>query len=286
MILSPGFVDAVRDAVTAFPEAALSFFVEWGSRTAYLARWAAFTGADAVSVINPYMPTLATVLPRRTAVELALFLEQQGRENEPDDREVLRFLRGAGVPTLVMVPNVVEHDALPSLTGNSDHGQRRAVCVAERPRYGGRVLRTPQYLPFLRWNLGSSVVIDLDHDVPEAHRPTRQALTEWGATERGMGQAFADSGLAPLLGAGRETAFEAWLTAVGVGAVQERHWPGTVATLRGRLNEPLVRRAVESFVPGMLRTVADPTHMAVRSSGLALAALAAMEYGAAHLEAR
>lgn len=104
VILSSGFVDAVQDAVTEFPESALSFFLEWGSRTAYLARWAAFTGADAVSVINPYMPTLAMVLPRRIAVELARFLELQGRANEPDDREVLRFLRGAGIPMLVMVP--------------------------------------------------------------------------------------------------------------------------------------------------------------------------------------
>lgn len=284
-ILSPGFVGAVCDAVRAFPEAALSFFVEWGSRTAYLARWAAFTGADAVSVINPYMPTLATVVPREVAVELARFLEREGREDEPDDREVLRFLRGAGVPTRVMVPNAVDHDDLPSIAGNSDHGPRRAVCTAARPRYGGSVLRTPRYLPFLRWNLGSSVVIDLDHDVPEAHRPTRRVLTEWGATERDMDEAFADSGLSSLLGAGREVAFEAWLTAVGVGAVQERHWPGTVTALRGRRGEPLVRGALESFVPGMLRTVADPVRMAARSEGLALAALSAMEYGATHVTA-
>lgn len=282
-ILSPGFVDAVRDAVRAFPEAALSFFVEWGSRTAYLARWAAFTGADAVPVINPYMPILATVLPREVAVELARFLEREGRQDEPGDREVLRFLRGAGVPTLAMVPNVVDHDDLPSIVGNSDHGPRRAVCTAARPRYGGSVLQAPRYLPFLRWNLGSSVVIDLDRDVPEAHRSTRRVLTEWGATEHDMGEAFADSGLAPLLGAGRETAFEAWLTAAGVGAVQERYWPGTVTTLRGRRDEPLVRGALESFVPGMLRTVADPARMATCSEDLALAALSAMEYGATHL---
>ena len=285
VILSSGFVDAVQDAVTEFPESALSFFVEWGSRTAYLARWAAFTGADAVSVINPYMPTLAMVLPRRIAVELARFLELQGRANEPDDREVLRFLRGAGIPTLVMVPNAVEHDDLPSITGNSDHGPRRSVCVTQRPRYGGHVLRAPRSLPFLRWNLASSVIIDLDHDVPEAHRPTRQVLLEWGAGERDLYGAFVDSDLALLLGTDREPAFEAWLTAVGVGAVQEKHWPGTVAGLRGRQHEVSVRRALESFVPGMLRTVADPARMAVHSSELAMVALAAMEYGATHLEA-
>src|SRR5699024_2609774 len=134
--------------------------------------WSSYPRADAGSVINPYMPPPAMVLPRRIAVELARFLELQGRANEPDDREVLRFLRGAGIPTLVMVPNAVEHDDLPSITGNSDHGPRRSLCVTQRPRYGGHVLRAPRHLPFLRWNLASSVLIDLDQYVPEAHRPS------------------------------------------------------------------------------------------------------------------
>ena len=72
----------------------------------------------------------------------------------------------------------------------------------------------------------------------------------------------------------------------GGGCDPGKHWPGTVAGLRGRQHEISVRRALESFVPGMLRTVADPARMAVHSSELAMVALAAMEYGATHLEAR
>src|SRR5699024_3409910 len=59
-----------------------------------------------------------------------------------------------------------------------------------------------------------------------------QVLLEWGAGERDLYGAFVDSDPALLLGTDREPAFEAWLTAVGVGAIQEstgrEQWPGCV----------------------------------------------------------
>ncbi len=48
--LADGFLDALGATVALHPEAALSLFVEWGSRTAYLARWAAFTGSSGTRV--------------------------------------------------------------------------------------------------------------------------------------------------------------------------------------------------------------------------------------------
>ena len=271
--VSSDFSASVRRAVEKHPEAAISFFVEWGSRTAYLARWAVLTGAGTVPVINPYMPTLALVLPRETAIDMAHFMDTApGRS---DDRAALRFLRRRGVPTLAAVPDLVEHEELPSLKGNDDHGIRRAVCFApEGARFDGPDLPLPSLLPFLRWSTGESVVIDTGNDFPEAHRPTLRVLTEWGARPEGLRRACAAH-----LGEDTGPLFELWITAVALGAVQERHWPGTVGRWRARLGEPLVRRALGTFAPGALRVLLDPDALSERSAKLVPALITAMEHG-------
>ncbi|WP_190394247.1 hypothetical protein [Nocardiopsis quinghaiensis] len=268
-----GFPESVRGIAERHPEAAVSLFVEWGSRTAHLARWAVFTGAGAVPVINPYMPTLALLLPRGLAVDMGRFMKDA--DGRSDDRAALRFLRERGVPTLTVVPNLVEHDDLPSLKGNDDHGMRRSVCfAAEGARFDGTVLDVPPLLPFLRWNTCDAVVVDTAHDVPEAHRPTLEVLEEWGAAPGELRRACAGH-----LGAGSGPLFALWLTAVALGAVQERHWPGTVAGLRDRLDEPPVRRALATLAPGALRVFLDPDRLAERSDQLVPALLIAMEHG-------
>ncbi|OOC53648.1 MULTISPECIES: hypothetical protein [Nocardiopsis] len=267
------FPASVREIVERHPEAAVSLFVEWGSRTAYLARWAVLTGSGAVPVINPYMPTLALLLPRDLAIGMGRFMEDAGGRS--DDRAALRFLRERGVPALTAVPNLVEHEDLPSLKGNDDHGIRRSVCfAAEGARFDGTVLEVPPLLPFLRWNTCDTVVIDTAHDVPEAHRPTLEVLGEWGARPEELRRACAEH-----LGAESGPLFALWLTAVALGAVQERHWPGTVAGLRGRLDEPLVRRALAGLAPGALRVFLDPDRLTERSGRLVPALLTAMEHG-------
>lgn len=272
--LSKDFLESVRSAVEAYPDSALALFVEWGSRTAYLARWAVFTGSGAVPVVNPYMPTLGMVLPRALAVELGDFLK--GAEGRSDDRAALRFLRERGVSALAVVPNLVEHGDLPSLKGNDVHGIRRSVCFAEEgSRFDGSVLDVPPLLPFLRWNTGEAVVIDTANDVPAAHRTALEVLAEWGTTPEELRRGCADH-----LGEASGALLELWLTAVALGAVQERHWPGTVDGLRARADEPLVRRSLETLAPGALRALRDVDRLTRRSGELAAAVLAAMEHGA------
>jgi hypothetical protein len=274
------FANSVREAAEGHCGDALSLFVEWGSRTAYLARWAVFTGAGAVPVVNPYMPTPALILPRGLALDMGRYL--RGADGRSDDRAALRFLRDRGTPTLVTVPNLVEHEDLPSLKGNDGHGLRRSACFAqEGARLGGPVLDLPPLLPFLSWNTGDAVVIDTGNDVPEAHRPTTEVLAEWGAQP---GELRRDC--AGHLGADSGPLFALWATAAAFGAVQERYWPGTVAGLRARRDEPLVGRALATFAPGALRVVLGPDRLAELSGRLVPAVLAAMEYGARLTAAR
>lgn len=294
VVLCDDFSASVRSAVEQHPDAALALFVEWGSRTAVLARWAVFAGVGAVPVVNPYMPTLGMVLPRGLAAEMGAFMK--GAEGRSDDRAALAFLRRRGVPTLAVVPNLVEHRELASLKGNAGHGARHAVCFArEGARFDGRVLEVPPLLPFLRWNSGRAVAIDPADDVPEAHRPLLEVLAQWGATEGDLRRAFRESAFARVVGPtltrdpspgadadarATDPLFEAWTTAVACGAVQERHRPGTVAGLRGRWDEPAVPRALATFAPGALRLFADAERLVSRAGETAPAVLAAMEYGA------
>ncbi|MEE2040490.1 hypothetical protein Q8791_25030 [Nocardiopsis sp. CT-R113] len=286
--LSDDFLESVRSAVESHPDAALALFVEWGSRTACLARWAVFAGAGAVPVINPYMPTLGMVLPRELAVEMGAFM--QGADGRSDDRAALAFLRGRGIRTLATVPNLVEHRELASLKGNGEHGARHAVCFArEGARFGAEVLEVPPLLPFLRWNTGTAVAVDPADDVPESHRPLLEVLVEWGATEPELRREFREGGFPGAVGEiaadgasageGADPLFDTWLTAVACGAVQERHWPGTVAWLRDRWDEPWVVRALGTFAPGALRLFADTERLVARAEESAPAVLAAMEYG-------
>ena len=282
--IADGFATTTARVLAAHPEAAVSLFVEWGSRTAVLARWAVFTGAGAVPVINPYVPTVALALPRQASVELSHFLEEVEGSDEPDDRAVLRFVRRQGLRALVAIPNPVEHEDRPSLVGNHGHGPRRSACFAPHPveTLSPTTLEPPPILPFLRWNLGTPVLIDLDHDVPEAHRPLAAVLAGWGATEDHLSKALKAhvNGLDAVVPEPYLSAV--WHTAVADGTVLETWWPGTVGGLRDRSAEPMVASALASLVPGALRTFVDVDALAEHRSRVIELTLAALELGAEH----
>ncbi|MBR8742602.1 hypothetical protein [Nocardiopsis sp. MG754419] len=279
--LADGFAASVERILAAHPEAPVSLFVEWGSRTAVLARWAVYTGVGAVPVVNPYVPTVALALPRALSVELGRFLEQEELAGLPDDRAVLRFMRERGITPLAAVPNPVEHEDHPSLVGNDEHGARRSVCFSAVERTGG-VLDPPRALPFLRWNLGTPVLVDLDHDVPEAHRPLDAVLAGWGATHEDLATALKahHGGLSGVIPEPYLTSV--WHTAVADGAILETRWPGTVSALRSRTDEPAVERALASLVPGALRTFVDVDRLAEHRARVVAMTLGALEHGAEH----
>ncbi|MEE1926754.1 hypothetical protein V1J52_00910 [Streptomyces sp. TRM 70351] len=220
-----GFVDSALRGVAVHPEAALSYFVEWGSRTAVLARWAALTGVGAVPVVNPYVPTVALCLPAALAGELGGFLESEAYQGEADDQAVLRFVRATGTRALVTVPNLVEHSDLPSIVGNTGHGARRSVSFPAEPSYrdDASVLDVPRLMPFFAWNTGAALVIDTANDVPATQRPALDVLAAWGTDEAALRESFAAAvgtaaaGARVFEAASREQLFSVWLIAVAMG---------------------------------------------------------------------
>ena len=262
-----GFAAAVAAGVAQHPDAALSFFAEWGSRTAALVRLAAMAGASWVPMINPYVPTQALVLPAPLAADLAAFLREETADDEPDDEAILRFLERRGTRMLVSVPNVVEHLDLPSLTGNEGHGVRRAACLLDGPELGSSVLDPPPLLPFLAWVDATATTVDT---TSFARRPTLDVLTA-----RGLDGDRIVAACEPLLsdvlradiGPGYLT--ELWVTAVATGVL------GPASDL----DTPIVRAALRTMAPGALRTHVDFGALERHADDLAALVTAGVRHG-------
>lgn len=303
VLLPPGFTDAVRRSLARQPAAAVSYFVEWGSRTATLVRWAALTGASWVPMVNPYVPTQALALPADVAREFAAFLRTQPDTGAADDELALEFLQRAGVRCLVTVPNLVEHDDRSSLTGNHDHGIRLAACplaadsTPQAPRadttdavdavcFTDEVLDVPAMLPFLAWTDGTATTIDTTDGSYSTRLPTGQVLAEWGWD----GSATADAHRAVLdglpggdelrAGVGDRHLHALWETAVAMGVVLRTAWPATAARLAARLESPLARRAFRTMAPGALRTFRDVDLLTRHQESLTALVTTGLRYGA------
>jgi hypothetical protein len=287
VILPDGFAEHVRQAMAKQPNAAVSLFVEWGSRTAMLARWAVLVGSHWVPVINPYIPTQALALPAAVARELSRYLWSEATIDEPDDRAILRFLRREHVPAVVPVPNLVEHLDLPSLTGNDNHGARRSVCWRPHAALSGDqgVLDVPPLLPFLDWATGAAVMVDTADAFANAQRPTAEVLRDWGYDEAAVANALsealrrADCG-ALVAAVGERYLCQMWLTAVAMGAVARQHWPASASALAGPVNETLAE-ALYTLTPGALRRHLDPDRLTAFRGELTGLMVDAMRFGSA-----
>jgi hypothetical protein len=270
---APGFADAVAAGVAQHPDAAVSYFAEWGSRTAALVRLAALAGASWVPMINPYVPTQALVLPSRLAGDLAVFL-RDADDAEPDDEAILRFLQQRGTRMLVAVPNAVEHLDLPSLTGNTEHGVRRAACVLDEPAAPPKpaVLDPPALMPFLAWVDGTATTVDT---TSFARRPTLDVLAERGhdpdrliaAGEAALAGCADPHGLRTDIGGKYLT--ELWVTAVATGVVGPASDPDL----------PIVRAALRTMAPGALRTHVDFGALEHHADDLAALVTAGLRHG-------
>ncbi len=134
MLLADNFSTYLELAVAARPDDVLCFFTEWGSRTSHAVRLATVDGRSWVPVLDPYIPTAATLYPAGIARELAAC---EGFD-VADDVLLLRFVRERGITPYVSVPNLAEHASSPSLIGNDLlMGPRRSAYFAPGALGGG-----------------------------------------------------------------------------------------------------------------------------------------------------
>jgi hypothetical protein len=293
--LPPGFVDLVRQSIQRYPDAVLSYFVEWGSPTATMVRWASIVGADAVPAINTYLPTQAVSMPSAVAMEVGRFLREEAVIGDADDVMIKRYLDREQVPSLVTVPNLVEHLDLPSVSRNDSHGVRRSVCVLPGHSMAGRpqrVLSAPPQVPNFHWVNNMPMLVRADARAKPGWWPTLSVLGRWGA---GAGELFADYSAmladrsTPELfelsrTVGHQHLFGAWMTAVAMGAVQAHEWPGSLPVLERWADDPVRAQALRTFTPGALRRLADLEFLLANAYEFAELWVEAMRYGATHCD--
>ncbi|MGW4130913.1 hypothetical protein [Amycolatopsis japonica] len=226
MILAPGLLGRARSAIAAMPEAALALFSLWDSRNGGAVRLGALTGMRWVRAVNEYTPCAALILPRAVAVGYADFVRRR-RDTWPEDILMHHYLRSAGVPCYVSVPNLAEHDDRPSIAGNAFRGPRRSACYVPTDRAGreSEVLDVLSAVPFFK-NGVAQCVVRLPDAAPARwlHLETEQYLRGLGAPPRHLTPKLGGSatrGVNPAVVQGT------WLTAYALGALT-RQVAGTV----------------------------------------------------------
>jgi hypothetical protein len=290
--LPAGFLDLVRQGIQRYPDAVLSYFVEWGSPTATMVRWAGLVGADAVPAINTYLPTQAVSMPSEVATEVGRFLREEAVIGDADDVMIKRYLDREKVRSLVTVPNLVEHLDLPSVSRNDGHGARRSVCMpgtglAGRPH---RLLAAPPQVPNFHWVNEMPMMVRSNSAVRPGWWPTLSVLGRWGL---GAGELYADYSAAmsersgPKLDqlirmVGHQHLFGVWMTAVAMGGVQNQNWPESLPALADWTGDPVRAQALRTFTPGSLRKLADLEFLLANADEFTELWLAGMRYGTTH----
>ncbi|MFJ9696142.1 NAD-dependent epimerase/dehydratase family protein [Kitasatospora sp. NPDC101183] len=217
MILSDAFFERARLAVEAMPDAALALFALWDSRNGAAVRFGALSGARWVGAVGEYFPCVAIILPREVAAGYVEFARRH-LFAWPDDILMDRYLRAAGVPRFVAVPNLAEHDDQGSISGNAFRGPRRSVCFLPEDRPGSEELQLTdlQVIPYAKYG-----VARCDVRLPGPGRP-RWLHIESEQYLEGLGvpvDRLRSRLPRPTPGVDPQTAWSTWLTAYTTGLV-------------------------------------------------------------------
>jgi hypothetical protein len=276
VVLCPDFLHHVRCAIAASPAAALSFFAEWGSYTSYGLRLAALSGSSWVEVSDTYLPTQAAVLPTEVAAGFDEFAAREAGRELMDDVVLLAYLRRLGVPALVSVPNLVEHDHVPSLIRYGSYlGPRRSACYAPAvqapPRWSGGVT-APTLIPVMHHDNHRA----LSHLRPSPDRHewswvrTERLLSDRGLDLGALGAAL-ERALAGTEGGaeaadtiGRPMLDGLWHTSVALGLALRQLWSetGRARPFADALHDPVASVALSSMPAGALQRVLTEDVMA------------------------
>jgi hypothetical protein len=285
------FLARLHTLIAAQPDAALSLFTEWGSRTSHALRIAAMHGHRLAPVVDDYIPCVALVLPADTARGFDEYVRVKAAAGEPDDVALLNYLADRGTRTLIPVVNLVDHLTEASLVGNSVHGPRPSACLVpegdrsdELPPTVLTGLGTVPYYDF--WGQYSDACVPDPSTVDGRVRSSARVFLR----EQGIGEAELAEGLrsalarhpqrVPLTDQVSEIVLtEVWIVAYLLGHI--------AATLEGRrgatldLTGPVARTALATLGPGAVRRVVPSRRLALVGEWLTPLVLDAVRAGMA-----
>jgi hypothetical protein len=292
--VGPDFQRRVAAAIAAMPGAALSLFTDWGSRTASVLRLAALLGRSWAEVTDPAVPTQALVLPADVAAGYDEFAQREAGDDLMDDTVMWAYLHARGVPALVSVPNLVEHDLAPSLLGNDARlGRRRSAWYDPGPPAPGEWaggVAAPTLVPFVRWRSGRTL-----SDVREVggrgewqRIGTAQLLGFRGLRPEEIDGALRDAVASLDAGAeveaavGREPLGSLWLTAVALGVSLAEMWSrrsAAAVTVDDALAAPGAAAALSTMPWGTLRLLCAEDVLTRHAGPLGVLVTGAVRYG-------
>lgn len=249
VLLGLEFTTRIREAIGDRPDAVLAFFVDWGTRSANVARIAAMRGDRWIEVCDGFVPAQALVLPAALA---RTFGDHKADDDVPDDVALYEHTRDHD--RYVHVVNLADHDDVPSEVGNQFMGARRSVCYHQDPQeleFGTGTTTGLIGVPIFSWVNGKGNVHfrrDPDsgdwfkvhaltalrlHGMSDSmlESPFRSALTGLGTTARRAMEPWA---------------WELWLTAVALGTVAGGGRAATTGTATAAT-------ALSTLTPGGLR---------------------------------
>ena len=126
---SANFFELAYDAVCRRPESLISLYANSVSWNGAAARVALLAGYQWVTPpAGDYFPTLATIMPCFIAHSFAEYARSFADIERDDDLLLARFVSKYGHKTALRIPNLVEHDEHPSISGHDNHGIRRSVA--------------------------------------------------------------------------------------------------------------------------------------------------------------
>ncbi|TDC99483.1 hypothetical protein E1292_31620 [Nonomuraea deserti] len=291
--LCRGFSSALHSVISARPRDAISLFTEWGSRTSHGLRIAALTGRAWAQVTDTYVPSQGLVLPAGVARSADAHLARAEAEGEPDDMALLTYLDRAGIECHACVPNLLEHQDVPSLVGNNEMGVRSSVCyfadgpdAAELSLFAqGDSMSDIDFIPYFSWTEGSAhFCVRAPEGAAEWHRvPALRVFAARGVHRDRLAEAFGETmagleaeellreRISPIL------LHQLWLTGVAHGLrIAELTGTTTISP-----NSRAARRAVGTMGAGALRRFVPPQHMPGLEQALDALTRHALQFGGA-----
>ncbi|MFJ3673605.1 hypothetical protein ACIPSE_44910 [Streptomyces sp. NPDC090106] len=119
-------------AAARHPDAAIALYANSNSWNGVTARTALLAGYRWVPTVPyDYFPTQVALMPCAMAHEFVAYARPIVPFDGADDEALTRFLDERGHPSALRVPNLVQHDDQPSLTGLDHQGIRRSVVFME-----------------------------------------------------------------------------------------------------------------------------------------------------------